>query len=81
MPASSPGSRRVPFPGLNDAGEACGLPVPDSRGLDERILTVRAGYTKRMHATGVMEVNSTGRGAEALGAWVAELLKTTGSSS
>ena len=58
-------------PGLDDVGEARGLPVPDFRGLDERMLTVRARYTKRMHATGVMAVNAAGRGAETLCAWAA----------
>ena len=68
-----PASSEVP--GLNDVGEARGLPAPDFRGLDERMLAVRAGYTKRMHANGVMEINATGRGGEALCEWVAELLK------
>ena len=68
-------------PGLNDVGEARGLSVPDFRGLDARMLTVRAGYTKRMHASGVMEVTGSGRGGEALCEWVAELLTERGHSS
>jgi hypothetical protein len=40
------------------------------------MLAARAGYTKRMHSTGAMEVNAAGRGAEALCAWIAELLTT-----
>jgi hypothetical protein len=38
------------------------------------MLSVRAGYSKRLHASGVMEITASGRGAEALCGWVGELL-------
>jgi hypothetical protein len=65
-----------PIQGLNDGGEVGGLVVPEFGGLDKRMFAVRAGYSKRLHPSGVMEITATGRGAEALCEWVAELLKT-----
>jgi hypothetical protein len=70
-----PWPARSPIPGLNDGGEAGGLAVPDFAALDKRMLAVRAGYTKRLHPSGVMEVTASGRGEDALCEWVAELLK------
>jgi hypothetical protein len=73
FPASTPS----PIPGLSEAGEAGGLVAPDFGGLDERMLAARAGYSKRLHPSGVMEITATGRGADALCEWVTQLLKAT----
>jgi hypothetical protein len=67
-----------PIAGLNDAGEARGLSLPDFALLDERMVTVRAGYSKRVHASGVMEVTASLRGVEAMCAFVASLLAARG---
>ncbi len=65
-----------PIVGLSDDGEATGLLAPTFGGLDERMLAVRAGYSKRLHSSGVMEITASGRGADALREWVAALLKS-----
>jgi len=67
----------LPISGLNEAGEASGLVAPDFGGLDERMMSLRAGYSKRLHPSGVMEITATGRGIEALCGWVAGLLTAT----
>jgi hypothetical protein len=64
-----------PVAGLSDDGEVAGLLAPNFGGFDERMLAVRAGYAKRLHPSGVMEVTATGRGADALREWVVDLVK------
>ena len=59
-------------PGLNEAGEAHGVPLPDCTALDLRMLSARAGYTKRVHASGVIEISVTERAVEPLCAWIAD---------
>ena len=61
--------------GLNEVGEARGVPLPDFTKLDRRMLAAHAGYTKRVNASGVIEISVTERAAEPLCAWIADALR------
>jgi hypothetical protein len=70
-----PGPERGLIPGLDAAGEIAGLGEPDFAELDRRMVERRAGYQRRVLATGVVEVSATGQRAKGVVLdWLSDML-------
>jgi hypothetical protein len=63
-------------PGLDRDGECVGLRAPDYSALDRRMVACRAGYTRRLHASGLVELTaSSEQSCAALLIWLASLIE------
>jgi hypothetical protein len=64
------------IPGLDREGECVGLAAPDYSALDRFMVARGAGYTRRLHASGLVELTvSSDRARAALFDWLAGLLE------
>jgi hypothetical protein len=69
------GPERGLIPGLDAAGEITGLGAPDFDDLDRRMVERRAGYQRRVLATGIVEVSATGQRAKGVVLdWLSDML-------
>jgi hypothetical protein len=63
-------------PGISRDGECSGLAAPDYSALDRCMVARRAGYTRRLHASGMVEITATSEQARAaLCDWLAEVIE------